>query len=423
MMASEGPFLAAIIARLPDPKFNLAAWGVSVAFAILVEAPVIMIMSASTALVEDAKSYRKLRNFTQALNALVTAAMLLVLVPPVFRFLLQDLVGLTGEVAHLTYGALLILLPWPGAIGYRRFFQGLLIRAERTRLVAYGTVIRLTTMAATALMLYLVFALPGAFVGAAALSVGVCVEAIASRIMAHRTVRELLGTTDRARDAALGYRGIARFYYPLALTSMIGLVVPPMLTFFMGRARFPVESLAVYPVVNALSFMFRALGLSYQEVAIALLGKRQEHAGSVGRFALGLGLAASAAYAVIAFTPLAHFWFQTVSGLSSELTGFALAPTRILVGIPALSVFLSFQRAILVSGHMTRPITLATALEVIGIAALFLGLARGLNLVGVTAAAIAFTGGRLAGTVYLVRPCRRVLDRAASEPLNAAASR
>jgi hypothetical protein len=70
MMAIEGPFLAAVIARLPDPKFNLAAWGVAFAFAILVEAPIIMIMSASTALAEDAASFLKLRNFTYILNAI-----------------------------------------------------------------------------------------------------------------------------------------------------------------------------------------------------------------------------------------------------------------------------------------------------------------------------------------------------------------
>ncbi len=57
---------------------------------------------------------------------------------------------------------------------------------------------------------------------------------------------------------------------------MLGLAVYPMVTFFMGRAPSPVESLAVFPVVNALSFIFRAMGLSYQEVAIALLGKEYE---------------------------------------------------------------------------------------------------------------------------------------------------
>jgi len=48
MMSIEGPFIAAIIARLADPKFNLAAYGVAFSFALIIEAPVIMMMTAST---------------------------------------------------------------------------------------------------------------------------------------------------------------------------------------------------------------------------------------------------------------------------------------------------------------------------------------------------------------------------------------
>jgi len=47
MIGVEAPFLAAIIARMANPEPNLAAHGVAFAIAILVEAPVIMIMSAS----------------------------------------------------------------------------------------------------------------------------------------------------------------------------------------------------------------------------------------------------------------------------------------------------------------------------------------------------------------------------------------
>jgi len=411
-MAFEGPFLAAIIARLPDPLYNLAAHGVAVAFAILVEAPVIMIMTASTALVTDASSFRKLRNYTYALNAAITGAMLVVVTPAVFRWFFQGIIGLPDDVARLTYGALLILLPWPAAIGYRRFFQGLLIRAGLTRLVAYGTLVRLAVMTSTAAVLFGVLALPGAYVGAAALSAGVCFEAVASRLMARRTVRKLIGTQDKNAPPAerLDYRRITHFYYPLALTSIVGLAVHPMLTFFMGRARFPLESLAVFPVVHALSFVFRALGLSYQEVAIALMGKDFEHYNELRRFAFGLGIAASAALALIAFTPLAGFWFETVSGLSPELASFAIVPVRILAPFPALSVLLSFQRGILVQGRHTGPITGATVVEVAGIAIAFVAFSNGLDLVGVTAAMIAFVVGRTASNAYLVPATLRVLE-------------
>ena len=42
MMSIEGPFLSALIARLNEPKYNLAAYGVAFAFALIIEAPVIM---------------------------------------------------------------------------------------------------------------------------------------------------------------------------------------------------------------------------------------------------------------------------------------------------------------------------------------------------------------------------------------------
>jgi len=410
MMAIEGPFLAAVVARLVDPTFNLAAHGVAYAFAVLVEAPVIMIMSASTALVRDRDSFIRLRTFTYALNGAVTVSMLVVLIPAVYRAMMIDLIALPEEVARLSYVALWIFLPWPGAIGYRRFYQGILIRSGKTRLVALGTVVRLTTMTTTALVLYVWVAPPGAYLGAAALALGVSAEAVASRLMARKEVNRLLSAAPSASSVStLSYSRIWAFYYPLGLMSLIGLAVQPMLTFFMGRAPLPIESLAVFPVVSAVTFVFRAAGLSFQEVSIALMGDRFEHVKELMQFAVGLGLASTAGLALVAFTPVSTFWFQTVSGLSPELAHFAIAPTAVLVPIPFLSVMLSFQRGIAVVAHRTRPITWATAIEVAGIAIGFPLLGWKLGMVGVTAASMAFLVGRLASNAYLVSWSRAVL--------------
>ncbi len=113
MMSVEGPFLAAIIARLSSPEYNLAAFGVAFSFALLAEAPVIMMMSAAVALVTDRASYLRLRTFTHALNAAVTLALGFLLLPPVFDFVGRRLLGLPEEVAGRTWLALLVLLPWP----------------------------------------------------------------------------------------------------------------------------------------------------------------------------------------------------------------------------------------------------------------------------------------------------------------------
>ena len=124
---------------------------------------------------------------------------------------------------------------------------------------------------------------------------------------------------------------------------------------------------------------------------------------------MSLGLLASAGLALIAYTPLAMIWFATVSGLSPELSSLAIVPTRVLVPLPAISVLLSFQRAILIQGRRTHPITVATAIEVAVIALLFIAGAWGLGLVGVTAAFAAFVGGRCASNLYLAPASIRVL--------------
>ena len=411
MMAAEGPFLAAIIARLPSPEFNLGAYGVAFALAILIEAPVIMLMSAATSLVKDRISYLKMRNFSRGLILGTTLLLLIVLVPGVYRWLTETLLQLPTEVADLTYGALWFFLPWPSAIGYRRFLQGVLIRAGKTRLVAMGTLIRLFAMTVAALLGYLLLDIPGALIGGLALGTGVTVEAIAARFMAAETVRELLAeeTDSGYTGHTVTYRAIATFYLPLALTSMIGLTIQPLLTFFMGRSVAPVESLAVYPVVHSLSFFFRSMGFAYQDAAIALIGEQFEHYRELRRFCFTLGAVATAGLALVAFTPLFQLWFITLSGLTPELTSFALIPARIIVPLPFLSVLLSFQRAILVEGRRTQHITWASVIEVTAVAVLFLTLGFGFEVVGATAAFTAFLGGRLLSTVYLAPGCASVL--------------
>ncbi|TDI45104.1 MAG: hypothetical protein E2P02_08150 [Acidobacteria bacterium] len=407
MMAAEGPFLAAVIARLDEPTFNLAAYGVAFALALVVEAPIIMILSAATALVEDWDSFRKLRNFTYVLNLLITLLMFVVIWPPVFDWLAVDVLVLPTEVRVLTHQSLVLLLPWPAAIGYRRFYQGLLIRQEMTRRVAYGTAVRVVTMATTAVVLYVQFRLPGALVGAASLSSGVVVESVATRLMA-------LGIPDRIRalepsQDVLTYRRIADFYWPLALTSVISLAVHPMVTFSLGQSRLALESLAVYPVVTALTFIFRSVALSYQEVAITLLDGTRENYRLIARFAFVLGVLATVGLVVIAFTPLAGVWFQTVSGLSKELVELSVRPLQLFCLIPFFSVLLAFQRSILVFGRYTRPVTVATVIEVTAIVGLLFLTIRVLDMVGVVGAVLALFGGRLVGNTSMMFPVYRVL--------------
>ena len=296
--------------------------------------------------------------------------------------------GVPEEVAKLAYIALVIFLPWAASIGYRRFYQGILIRNNLTRRVTYGTLIRLLVIVVVGLFLYFT-GVKGAYVGAGAMSLAVLVEAIVTRMMVSRSLRSLLQKKDTVnRD--MGLRSIAKFYFPLALTSILSLGVHPFVTFFMGRSHMAIESLAVLPVVNSLVFIFRSPGLSFQEVNIALIGKDRQNYRVLKNFALFLAILVTILITVMAFTPLANLWFINVSGLSNDLAELAYLPLQILILLPALTVLLNYQRSLLIINGHTAPISVATVVELTAIIMVLLACVVFLNLVGVVAAAISY---------------------------------
>jgi len=412
MMAVEGPFLAALIARLPDEKVNLAAYGIAYALGLIVEAPVIMLLSAATSIARDRCGYLRLRRFAILLCILVTLLLALLLVNPVFTFLTIRVLGLTSDIAQHIRIALVLLLPWPAAIGMRRFYQGVLIAHQQSRAVAAGTVVRLLGMSGVALTLFSFRSLPGAAIGAAALSCGVLGETCATRYLARHAIASSL----RLRDNEPRFRSdreLLRYYIPLALTPLIGLSVHPMVTFFLGHAPQSLESLAIMPVLYALTFLFRALGLSMPEVALTLLEEDRGHRLAVRNFSLKLGLSLGGVLSLIAFTPLRTLWFEQLSGLSPELSQMADIPLQILALFPALTVVIGYQRALLINAGITGPISVASAIEAGSLFLLLGALIAWSTLPGVVSAAIAYLVGRLLGIAYQSLPChtaRKILD-------------
>lgn len=404
MMSFEGPFLTGIIARMAAPEFNLAAYGVAYTIALIIESPVIMMLSASTALVENKQTFLKLRSFVYLVNAIITLLMVIFIIPSVFNFFAVKLIQLPQNVADLTHMACALLIPWAPAIGYRRFYQGVLIRNNLTRYVAYGTAVRLSSMALTALLLYLFTNTQGIVVGAASLSVGVVLEAFAARLMSIQTIKKVLHDENySSSQKKISYHEIFQFYYPMALTSFISLGFQPVVVFFIGHSRNSLESLAVLPVINSLVFLWRSVGLSIPEVVIALIKTEKEYL-KLRDFSYRLAFIVVVTLGLITLTPLSDLWLLKGAGLSKYLTEFSKFPLMIYTVFPALTVWINFQRSILIYSRDTNPLTIGIIAETLGMfIVLFISIVW-LDVIGVTAAVLAMILGRLAADFYLIKP-------------------
>jgi hypothetical protein len=183
---------------------------------------------------------------------------------------------------------------------------------------------------------------------------------------------------------------------------MLSLGIRPLVTFFMARSRFAIESLAVFPVIYGLVAMFFTFGWSLQETCIALIGQQFENFKRLKNFALGLGFFAAGGLFLIAFTPLVTGWFHDISGLSSELTNFSMTPTKIIAIIPLFHVLVCFLQSSLIAGRFTRAVIKSTAIEVTVIVVfLFIGI-HYFDMIGITAAVLALMAGRFFSGTYLM---------------------
>ena len=121
-MAAELPALSAIVARLPQPEINLAAYGgIVFPLALIIESPIIMLLSASTAVCKDWDSYRKVYRFMMVTSAVMTCVHILIAFTPFYDTVVIKILGAPMEIVEPARLGLRIMLPWTWSIAYRRF--------------------------------------------------------------------------------------------------------------------------------------------------------------------------------------------------------------------------------------------------------------------------------------------------------------
>lgn len=405
LMSLEQPTLSAVIARLPEPKLNLAAYGLTFSMALIVESPVIMFLTLGTALARSRQAYRRLMRFTHVMAWGLSGFHLLLGLSPLYAWILAEVVGAPPQVIEPSRIAFLLMTPWTAAIAYRRMWQGVMIRYGRTSPLFVSTAIRLVTTAAVALAGLSVGTIAGASVAGLAISVGVLADAAAAGVLVRPVLRQHL-SVDRPGDFILQWPYLLRFYTPLAMTSLINLAAQPIVSLGLSRGPMPLESLAVWPVVSGLTFLLRSGGVALQEVVVALLADQSSYQG-LRRFSRNLAAALTGLAALVTLTPLATLWFTGVAGLPADLAAMARVAAALLVLVPALTVLTSWQRGVLVHFSRTGAITVATAINIVVLLAVVLGGVRVLPWPGAITAALALSASLVAEVAYLTAQAHR----------------
>ena len=405
LMTAEGLWIQGVISRKPDSETQLAAFGLMFSLSILIETPVIMLLATSSALSRDRQSFRVLWRFMMAINLLVTGVALLMAFTPLLDIYLGSLLHIPAHIIEATRPGMRVMVFWSSLIGYRRFHQGIIIRAGKTRYVGYGTLIRVGVSSGVAISLGALTQLAGAMTGALALVLAVFAEAIYTYLVSRVDVKRLLATARHRLSPALGYRAALRFHAPLAATSMVTLLIHPVIE--RGLASMPdaTASLAAWPIIFTIMLVTRSGGMAFQEVVISL-NDSAAHQRVLRAFTWRLGLTLSGLMTLFVFTPLIDVYSETIVQAPRHLRPLVLMGAQSAILLPLLTALQSYLRALLMLSRKTGAIYIAMIIGFLA-TALIAWAAIDARIHGILAASLALTLGMIIELAYLYAVLRR----------------
>jgi progressive ankylosis protein len=402
-MALGDPLTTTTLAHLPDPRTNIAAVGVAKAIAIFCESPIIMLLHTSNALAPTQASRQALWKFTLIASGAMSLLLALVTIPAVFEIVGEGWLGVAPSLSGTIRSVLTIVILWPLAIGWRRYFQGLLIHGGHSYAVAQAGIVRLLVVG-TILAGGFVLKSNGAVVAGMSLVWGVIAEAVTVTYLARKLgttkLPELVSIPELPQDLA----GVWKFYAPLGGTMMLVWGARAALVGVVARATDGEIALAAWPAAWGLVLVIANSTRMVQQIIIR--NRKLVPDRLLIIFAITVGIACSLILLLVSSTPMSERAIGWFISNDSELIS-RVRPVLLICAV--IPLFVSVQNAIqgfLVSEGRTWGVNQAAWVgAIVMLSTAYLGAQSGQN--GAIAAAIGMILGNMMEIGYLFWIWRR----------------
>jgi progressive ankylosis protein len=396
-MALGDPLTTTTLAHLPDSRTNIAAVGVAKAIAIFCESPIIMLLHASNALAPARSSRQALWKFVLIASGLMSLLLALITIPAIFAIVGEGWLGVSPSLSNTVRSVLMIVILWPLAIGWRRYFQGLLIHSGQSYAVAQAGIVRLLVVGII-LAGGFILKTNGAIVAGLSLVWGVMAEAVAVTYLAKKlgatTLPEVISVPELPQDLA----GVWKFYAPLGGTMMLVWGARAALVGIVARANDGEIALAAWPAAWGLVLVIANSTRMVQQIIIRNRKLMPDRLLII--FAITVGVVCSLILLLVSGTPLSAEAISWFIGNDQELIARVRPVLLICAVMPLLVSVQNAMQGFLVSEGRTWGVNQAAwvgAIIMLGTA--YSGVKLGQN--GAVAAAIGMSLGGITEIGYL----------------------
>ncbi|BAY63562.1 hypothetical protein NIES22_36500 [Calothrix brevissima NIES-22] len=359
-MTLGDPLQTAALSRLAFPQETLAGVGVVKGVAVFLESPIIMILHASTALGGYVASRRALWQFTVIAGLSLSGIFLLLTWEPLYNWLLLEVFGVSSFIAAQGRTAFLLMFLWPFVIAWRRFFQGLLIRAQKSVAVGWAGVARLTWVI-VALTVGVSLRSDGAFLAGITMMGAILIEAVlvtwfCLRLGAISILNQQVNFETQKLPKTFG--GVAFYYLPLASTMLIVWGARVILLSLIARSFDGSLALAVWPAAWGLLLSIANGTRMIQQVVISTYEETSRR--TLIAFVILVGLGFTVIPIFLGFTDKGLLLLGQFLGNNSSLVEAARPVVQILSFLPLLLALQNTFQGLLIHRAKNWFINLAT---------------------------------------------------------------
>lgn len=364
------------MARLPQAELSIAVFSIVKAFTGVIKGPVYMSRQVTASLIDDRDSYFKAMKFLTFLTSIILTILLVIAFTPLGGWIFRNIIGLQGkEEIKFAYLALRITAFLPIVELIRNSAQGIVISLEKTRLILPGIILRLLFISTLLWWTVNTQAILGITAGSITWLAGIGIEAIfitATLFYLYKSPAEAAELIPSRNERKLEYKDLFKFFLPLAAMMSLAALIPPIIQSGLARSFSPTQSLAAFGV--SLGFLFVITGsLSMLHNVSIVYGDQHgdQNWFYIIRFCFAVGLILSFIILMVAVTPIGFWAFNTVIGVSVEITNIARQIMLVFVLIPLIRAVREAYWGLLMTERNTKIIGLA---KIANIFAVFLSL-------------------------------------------------
>ncbi|MFN7249338.1 MAG: multi antimicrobial extrusion protein MatE [Anaerobacillus sp.] len=347
------------LTRAENPELIIASYVIAMSLFSITERLGVLLRHTCSALVRDRQSFKVMAHVASYVIFSLMLVSTFIAFSPLGHWIFSNLFGVESTmVTHIVevYQILIIVIFFSAV---RCLFQGVIILTKQTKWLTIGMVVRLIGMYGLSLY-FIETGNINAKTGAYIFLLGMMIESLVSFIEGKILVKKMVKKDIQHHITKKAQ--IFKFYQPLIFSSLIIVLVAPLINVFLGKTEEIELAIAAYAIAFSICQLILS---SFSYIHQIVLSFHKDNSDKVKKFIGGIGLIPVIVLAIVAFTPLGSLFIENVIGASDRLLEESLQALKFFLIMTIAFPILEYCNGLLLLRSQTKVMVFSQTTHVI----------------------------------------------------------